>query len=466
MKGARLLPFTPTLSDPEALRSTLLAERASIERLEAITRQGLTSETKSYPILLGPSGCGKTHVLAELARRIADGGPASPHLAWLHEEEWGVGSYLDLLQRLLEAARIATGRDDTTGLADRRERREDALERVAEEALVALTEKDSILWVIERIDTLLETVGDAGQRKLRALLQNHPRFVIVGSARHRPPAVSDRRAPFFGFFDILRLPPLTADESRELAQRVALLRPGRSSPNPFATAEGRVAIDAARRVGGGNPRFTIMFVQALEDTGPAAVEDALLRALDELTPLARARLRHLSPQQRRLVDAFVRLRRAIPVARLAKELRLTHQTTSGQLKKLRELGIVVAHPIGRESWYELADPSMRQALALKRVPDEQIRAWHAFLVAWLGAAGDGGSGTDANGRDLPRRARAVVRRTARPKDRDATPRSEAMLAHVVEPLEAAVRSLEAGDPRGPLGLPLEQRRLFFPDTDA
>lgn len=49
-------------------------------------------------------------------------------------------------------------------------------------------------------------------------------------------------------------------------------------------------------------------------------------------------------------------------AALAEELALTRQNVSNHLACLRDCGIVVAEPEGRQSRYEIADPTLAHAL--------------------------------------------------------------------------------------------------------
>jgi DNA-binding transcriptional ArsR family regulator len=49
-------------------------------------------------------------------------------------------------------------------------------------------------------------------------------------------------------------------------------------------------------------------------------------------------------------------------ARLAEELGLTRQNVSNHLACLRDCGIVVAEPEGRQARYEIADPHLTRAL--------------------------------------------------------------------------------------------------------
>lgn len=50
-------------------------------------------------------------------------------------------------------------------------------------------------------------------------------------------------------------------------------------------------------------------------------------------------------------------------AELARELELTRPNVSNHLACLRDCGIAVAHPEGRQTRYKIADPHLSQALA-------------------------------------------------------------------------------------------------------
>jgi tetratricopeptide (TPR) repeat protein len=114
--------------------------------------------------------------------------------------------------------------------------------------------------------------------------------------------------------------------------------------------------------------------------------DAVLRTLDDLTPYYQARMSRLSPQQRKIVEFLCDRRGAVPVKQIAERCFVSQQTASGQLSKLRELGYVQSHPVGRESYYELREVLMRLCMEVKKQRGGPVRLLVEFLRLWYSRA--------------------------------------------------------------------------------
>jgi tetratricopeptide (TPR) repeat protein len=110
--------------------------------------------------------------------------------------------------------------------------------------------------------------------------------------------------------------------------------------------------------------------------------EPFIRAMDDLTPYYQARMKHLSLQQRKIIELLCDRRGAITVKEIAQRCFITHQTASSQLKVLREMRYVKATIIGRESYYELNEPLMRISLEVKKHRGEPLRLFVEFLRCW------------------------------------------------------------------------------------
>ena len=147
-------------------------------------------------------------------------------------------------------------------------------------------------------------------------------------------------------------------------------------------AQGRVRVRAVHHLAGGNPRVYVIFAQFLTRSSLDELIGPVMQTLDDLTPYYQSRMGQLSPQQRKIVQFLCNQRRAVAVAEIAGSNFLTHQGTSSQLKKLKDLGYVRSETVGRESYYELNEPLMRIALEIKKNRGEPIRLVVEFLRCW------------------------------------------------------------------------------------
>lgn len=376
----KVLPYSPHAMDVNLLERTLVHDPERFTRLLDSILAATGSTSRSYTILCGPAGSGKSHILAALRGRL-QGSPAARALSivWVHESELSIETYRDLLLEIVRShdgidvdPKAAAGADAADAQADL----EDTLERLLVEAAAARP----VCLFLERVDAILESIGDDGQRRLRALLQTHPHFIIVGSARRRTAAIAEREAPFYGFFDVRDVRPLAAATIVDLAARVAEAEGSAGLSEAIRTPAGHRALSVLGHLTAGNPRCIVQFVQFATAETLADTLVPLLRLLDQQTPVARALLLGLSPQQRRIVLYLARRRHAVPVADIARDNFLTHQTASSQLKKLRDAEHAVSHAVGRESWYELRDPFLRLTLELEDRPADRLRPLVRFLL--------------------------------------------------------------------------------------
>jgi hypothetical protein len=107
--------------------------------------------------------------------------------------------------------------------------------------------------------------------------------------------------------------------------------------------------------------------------------------LDQSVPLIDARMELLPIQQRKLIHFISQQAGAVKVVDIADNNRISQQTVSGQLKKLRDSGLVKSTKVGREAYYEIADPMMRMTLTLKPFTKQHTQENLAFLHLWFAA---------------------------------------------------------------------------------
>ncbi len=353
--AVRMLPCSPELLERSALEATLVPKRGDVDRLLTAMRAPGGGAGAHRILLVAPSGYGKSHVLALVAARLraARGSTRVAHID--ADAGLALGSTRAMLDAILE--RIADDAPDGSDTAHTTAELEEHLGSVARERGLAV--------LVDGLDERLEAIGTDGQAELRAFLQNQPEVSLLGTARALPLEVSRREAPFFGFFDVHHLPALDAEQTAWLAIAVAELEGEKTLAKRLDSAKGRRRLEAIRHLFAGRPRSIVRFAQTVAASELDAIERPFERVLDAIAPSVRARLALLSPQQSRIVAGLAQAWHAHTVADIADVNALSHQSASSQLKKLRELRWVVAHPVGRESWYELLDPI--DALTLVRL---------------------------------------------------------------------------------------------------
>lgn len=381
-----LSQFSPQRTAPEHLESILVQREGLLAQAVELLRESVLTANKHHLLFVGPRGIGKTHLVTLIHHRLAAQADLSDRLrfAWLNEDETST-SFLKLLVRIHRDLAIRYPGEFAADILRKaiREEPETAQKQLGEALIQGLAGR-TLVVLIENLDGLFERLSEVEQRTWRAFVQNHPVFATVASAQKLVAEVAKRDHPFFGFFDTRTLQPLNVEEARALLGRIATLNGDRELADYLDTARGRSRLRAIHYLAGGNPRLYILLSELVtRETLDDVVMTFEELADRQLTSFYQERLRWLSPQQQEIVQFLCLRRHPVPVKEIAENLFAGHSSITTQLKLLRELGYVVSHARGRESWYELAEPLMRLALEVKETHDQRPLALLVdFLRVW------------------------------------------------------------------------------------
>ena len=303
-------------------------------------------------------------------------------IAWLNEDET-TASFLDLLLRIHRALSIEHPDEFPADVLDSiYQFGSDEACREAQRLLLERLGNRVLLLIVENLDEQFRGLGDEGQKQWRALLQEHAITTVLATAQRLFGGVSKRTSPFFGFFQIEHLRPLSVGEAVTLLLKIACHSGNETLVEYLQAPEGRSRVRALHHLAGGNHRLYIMLAELIDRDSLADLIGPFERMIDELTPYYQERLRWLAPQQRRIVELLCAQTAPLPVKEIARRLFATEQTTASQLKKLREQGYVVSRVRGRESLYELTEPLMRLSFEVKENRREPLRLIVDFLRIW------------------------------------------------------------------------------------
>jgi DNA polymerase III delta prime subunit len=384
-KAMYLSHFTPSMMPPETLQAMLVQRGPLLKRTVASVVHSVETAAKHHHLFVGPRGIGKTHLISLIHHQISQNPAVQSKalIAWMREEEWGVTSFMELILRILRTL------DQTypeLGIdAQTQALYELSIPQAEEQATQILLQTmggKTLVILLENLDDLFDQLKPTSQKQLRALIQNHPQFVLVATTPSLFTAVTSQNSPFYGFFDIDPLEELSFEEVVELLEKIALERGDTGLATFIQSTEGRARIRAVHHLAEGNPRIYIIFAQFLTQEALDELVQAFMHTLDELTPYYQARMKELSGQQRKIVEYLVHYRGAATVKQIAKSCFITQQVCSGQLKQLREKRTVRSIERGRESYYELAEPLMRLCMEVKQQKGEPIGLFVEMLRIW------------------------------------------------------------------------------------
>ncbi|MCM1985014.1 tetratricopeptide repeat protein [Lyngbya confervoides] len=383
----RVSRYTPSLLSHENLEAIFVQRHKLAQTLVELVQESVVSRNKHYTLLIGPRGIGKTHLVSLVYHRVMELEAIQDRLkiAWLREEEWGISSFFDLLLRILRALQEANPgaklKEKTVAFY---EMSLDVAEKQALQLLHEYLGQNTLLLLMENSDEIFQGLGDEGQKKLRSLLQETGCCTIIATSQSLFNGVKLQTSPFYGFFRIRYLKDFSVDEAVTLLRNIAALEGNQNLVRFLATAEGRRRVQAVHHLAGGNPRIYVVFSEFLTCESLDDLIDPFMQMLDDLTPYYQARMSYLSPQQRKILEVLCSRRYAMPVKDIAQQCFATSQTTSSQLKDLRDKGYVVSETYGRLAFYELREPLMRICLSVKQARGEPIRLIVDFLRTWYG----------------------------------------------------------------------------------
>jgi hypothetical protein len=108
-----------------------------------------------------------------------------------------------------------------------------------------------LLLIVENLDAAFKGLGDQGQKRWRAFLQEKGRVATLATAQQIFDTVSDRDFPFWGFFDIHHLAPLSFEDARILIRNISVENKNRELIQFLDTADGRYRIRSLHHLAGG-----------------------------------------------------------------------------------------------------------------------------------------------------------------------------------------------------------------------
>jgi len=386
--NAFLSVFTPSRTAPEDLESIFVQRQALLADAVERVHESVTSGNKHHLLFVGSRGTGKTHLVTLLVHRVGQYTELEDrlHIAWLNEDETST-TQLEFLRRIyLSLVKRYPGHYSETSLEPIYDMDVNTAENWLAKLLLEQLRNRTLLVVVENLDALFDGLGEAGQQRLRAFIQEHPVLCIVATAQRLVDSIAKRKYPFFGFFQTEHLETLSVDEAAELLRKIADLNRQPDVAAFLRSPPGRSRVRALHHLSGGNHRIYIVLSQFITRDNIDALVAPFSKMIDEMTPYYQERIRWLPVQQRKIVEFLCTRERPVPVNELARKLFASQQTISSQLKNLREKGYVLSAQRGRESLYEIAEPLMRICVEVKENQShESMRLLVDFLRVWYDA---------------------------------------------------------------------------------
>ncbi len=388
MSRSLISVFTPSNTPPEVLARIFVQRHRLLEKLVERLKRSMLTGNMHHALLIGPRGSGKTNMVALTQHRLQQQEELDDvmRIAWLGEDDTITG-LIDLAMGI--ADRLAEEYPDEFETDYRSPFRmlpaDDAAEAILNEIHRRLQHRN-LLVMFENMDAAFKGLGDHGQKRWRAFLQEKGRIATLATSQQIFDGVSDRDLPFWGFFDIHHLAPLSFDDSRTLIRNISIENKNKELVQFIDTAEGRYRIRSLHHLAGGNHRMYVLLSEFLTKASLDDLVSAFETLADELTPYFQERIRSLPAQQAKIVQSLAAMEgAAITVKEIAASTFIDERSCSKQLGELRSKRYVQAEKRGKESYYELSEPLMRLCLEVKNQRGKPLKLIARFLKAWFTA---------------------------------------------------------------------------------
>ncbi len=368
--------FTPSLLDHPTLERLFVARTQVLDEFVTSARRAAISDDRSHKLLVGPRGSGKSHLITLVYYRIRqlEEFGQSIQVAWLPEDPWTISSLEEFAHAILSALEPHA---------------QPATQNSLDQLVAVSRASGPIVVLAENLDLIFDAIGSAGQRRLRALLENDRPLLIVASSTRLTRHVLSQSEPFYGFFDSTTLQPFGLGEATEMLKAIALYNDDTELAEQLDTPSTQTKLATIQDLAGGQPRIWALLSAGMRVEGIDDLISSMLALLDDLTPYYQEQMRRLSPNQRKVVGALARSDRSLSVRGLSEATAIAQRSLAKTVTELSRAGWVekrsgplVAMADKRLSLYDLAEPLARTVFQLKEAHGQPVKTVIDFLVAW------------------------------------------------------------------------------------
>jgi predicted transcriptional regulator len=375
--------YTPSVLSHEQLERLFVAREHIVKRITDRIHEASASQTRNHTLLVGPRGSGKTHLVSLAVHRIRASiarGDIHVSVAWLPEDPWSITTYQRFLIAVLD---VVTGERPGAGrlLPD-----VEQLEHLFRQHAYV---HGPVVVFTENLDQILLDMDSVSQQRLRRLSQSGP-LLFVASATQLSADFLAQDRPFYNFFTVTRLEPLSVDDATEMLIRLGHERGDTGIDEALQTPAAKARLRTVAHLAGGQPRVWSILSNSLQLDGVDTSSESLMATFDSLTPYYQEQLARLSPNRRIIVSALVDMDRAVTIKDLAAYTGIDQRTISSAIIELKERAWVtelddpvLAQLDKRLTYYELAEPLARIVFQMKTSRGEPAKLLVDFLTLWF-----------------------------------------------------------------------------------
>lgn len=359
--------FSPRLIEARVLEQLTVGREQLVSQLVTNLSDTIASGQGRFDLLVGPRGIGKSHTLGLVEARVrASAALRERVLVVSLPEEFHPSSLVHLLARVLEGLPV----DDvlppvSAQLSLLRGKPAPEAEQMAAAMIRGRLRDRSLLLMLENLDALLRGLGREPQARLRKILQTERSWSIFATARSEV-AMTRQSEPFHGTFVVKQLEPLSPMHGREMMVKLAVVHADPRLETWLRTEAGLARARGIHHLVGGTPRVVAMLFHHLNADHPDDFEANFCGLAEELTPYYQQQMARLSAGQLPVMEFLAERWSPVSVQEIADGTFNETGSISTHLRALRRDHLVQSIAVGKERFYEIAEPLHRIARAMKR----------------------------------------------------------------------------------------------------
>ncbi len=323
-------------ADAEKIKNNFLIRVHEYEVIiDDIRRNPMKGSVQHY-LLIGRRGSGKSTLIKRLQVEIdTDKELSKTHVAVnLAEEQANIYKLYDLLEGIIDELNF-------NNIAVEQPEWEDNMHAYSRKLFAAIhgaieQSGKKVVLLLDNIDRIFENLQEDAAL-LREYLLNYDDIKIVGGSTRMTEHFWKYNKPFYEFFRVLELKPLSSIEIRTLllnwSERLNL-------PELKDFVEDKPGqLETIRILTDGLPRTFQFFVNILLTRTQETSYEYLRLIMDSVTPLYQERLNTLPPSQRKIVLQMAFIWESAGAKEIAEATKMDSKVISAQLKQLIDKGI-------------------------------------------------------------------------------------------------------------------------------
>ena len=245
------------------------------------------------------------------------------------------------------------------------------------------TRGKTLLLLCENLVDLFDGLGEEGQKRWRATIQEDGNWTIVASTPSLFSAITLQDNPFYGFFTIRTLTKIDFETGLELLGKKAVHEGDRELADFLRTPLGRARARAIHHLAAGNHRAYVVLFDFLDKESLENLVRPFMEMIDDLTPYYQDRMRQLAPAQRKIVEFLSLEGKPKTIKDISMPCLMSQQTCAKQIGELEAAGFVSRTRIGRNTFCELSEPLMRICIEVKDNKTQHFRLFVKLLRHWF-----------------------------------------------------------------------------------